>query len=149
MSFPVPGLPGQPVPPEAARIPAGDLRPAAAAEYPELRAPEPVPPSYPFPPGTPERVPADFAQERDQAFANQLTPEEVAEFRALRKEKKERDEAAAKAVAEAAAKLSPPTHHVHLADGSLTEGSTIETHWAAEGGDLIPVTGAWLKAEYV
>jgi hypothetical protein len=114
---------------------------------------EPAPPVYPFPPGTPETVPEDFAKAQEDAMAaqlaTQLTPEEIAEFRALRAEKKARDEAAAKEAAEAAAKLSPPTHLVHLADGSVVDGSTIESHWAAEDGDLIPVTSAWPKPEYV
>jgi hypothetical protein len=120
---------------EPTPIPAPDLLAAPAA--------------YPFPPGTPDRVPADFEQERAQAFADMLTPEEVAEFRALRAEKKARDEQAAEDAAEAAAKLTPPTHHVHLADGSQVEGSTIESHWATADGRLVPVMSAYPKAEYV
>lgn len=110
---------------------------------------QPVPATYQFPPGTPPEVPADFAAAQEQQLANQLTAEEVAEFRALRAEKKARDEQAAKEAAEAAAKLSPPTHNVFLADGAQVDGSTIETHYATESGDLIPVTGAYLKPEYV
>lgn len=104
---------------------------------------------YEFPPGTPATVPADFAAAQEQALANQLTAEEIAEFRALRAEKKARDQAAADEAAAAAARLSPPTHHVHLADGSVIEGSAIETHFAPESGGLVPVAGAYPKAEFV
>jgi hypothetical protein len=143
-------------------IPNDDLRPAAALEYPELapRAPEQYPlaaspeapaaeQGYPFPPGTPEKVPADFAKAQEDAYADRLTPDEIAEFRALRAEKKARDEAAAKEAAEAAAKLSAPTHTVLLADGSRVDGSTIATHYATEAGELVPVAGAFLKPEFV
>ena len=112
---------------------------------PDLAGP-PQPATCPFPPGTPAVVPADFAAARDQAYETQLTPEEIAEFRALRADKKARDEAAAAAAAEAAAKLSPPTHHVHLANCDIIDGSTIETHYATGDGDLIPVAGAYLMA---
>jgi hypothetical protein len=135
------------------QIPNEDLRPAAAQQYPELApqgAPAPAPEQgYPFPPGTPPAVPADFGQAHEDALADQLTREEIAEFRALRREKKERDAAAAAEAAAAAAKLSAPTHTMILADGSKVDGSTIATHYATEDGELVPVTGAWLKPEYV
>lgn len=104
---------------------------------------------YQFPPGTPAEVPPDFEAAKAAAFETQLTAEEIAEFRALRAEKKARDQAAADEAAAAAARLSPPTHHVHLADGTVTEGSTIATHWAPEGGGLLTVTGAYPKSEFV
>jgi hypothetical protein len=132
------------------KIPDGpDLREAAAAEYPELRGPGADPGAYAFPPGTPATVPADFEEARAAALATQLTPEEIAEFRALRAEKKERDRRAAEEAAAAAARLSAPTHHVHLADGSVIEGSSIETHHAPESGGLVQVIGAYAKPEYV
>jgi hypothetical protein len=132
------------------QIPNDDLRAAAPEQYPEL-APQQVlgGQPYPFPAGTPPVVPADFGQAKEDALADQLTREEIAEFRALRAEKKARDEAAAKEAADAAAKLSAPTHTVVLADGQKVDGSTIATHWAAEDGDLIPVAGAYLKPEFV
>jgi hypothetical protein len=104
---------------------------------------------YQFPPGTPAEVPADFEAAKAAALETQLTAEEIAEFRALRAEKKARDAAAAEEAAAAAARLSPPTHHVHLADGTVIDGSTIETHWAPEAGGLLAVAGAYPKAEYV
>lgn len=127
-------------------IPNGDLRPAAAAEYPELAQPAP---GYAFPPGTPAEVPADFAKAREDLLAGQLTAEEIAEFRALRAEKKANDARVAAEAAEAAARLSPPTHFVHLADGSVVDGSPIATHWATEAGQLLTVAGAHLKPEFV
>lgn len=128
-------------------IPNEDLRPAAAAQYPELAAQQPAA-GYQFPPGTPPEVPADFAKAKEDALATQLTAEEIAEFRALRAEKKANDERVAREAAEAAARLSPPTHTVLLADGSQVDGSTIATHYATEGGELVPVAGAWLKPEF-
>lgn len=109
---------------------------------------EPTPPTYPFPPGTPAEVPADFekAAVDREASALQLTAEEIAEFRQLRAEKKAHDEEVAAEAAAAAARLSPPSHHVHLADGSVVEGSTIATHYATEAGQLIPVAGAYPMA---
>jgi len=111
--------------------------------------PSPVPATYPFPPGTPDKVPADFEAAAVDRLSAQLTAEEVAEFRALRAEKKANDERVAREAEEAAAKLMPPTHHVHLASGGIVGGSTIETHWVMENGDLIPVIGAWPLPEYV
>lgn len=110
--------------------------------------PEPTPATYAFPPGTPAEVPADFEQaavERE-ASALQLTAEEIAEFRQLRAEKKAHDEAVAAEAAEAAERLSPPSHHVHLADGTIVDGSTIATHYATEDGLLIPVAAAYPMA---
>jgi hypothetical protein len=100
------------------------------------------------PPAPPAKVPADFEQAKVERESAQLTPEEVAEFRALRAAQKDRDAAAAKEAAEAAARLQPLTHHVHLADGSRVDGSTIETHYATEHGQMLPVAGAWLKPEF-
>jgi hypothetical protein len=90
-------------------------------------------------------VPADFAAAQEAAVvaSNQLTAEEIAEFRALRAEKKARDEEAAREAAEAAARLQAPTHHVHLADGSRLEGFSIATHYATEDGRVVPVTGVY------
>jgi hypothetical protein len=135
------------------QIPDGpDLQAAAAAEYPELRAPaapsqQPAP-GYEFPPGTPAQVPADFGAAQEQQLATQLTAEEIAEFRALRAEKKARDLAAAEEAKAAAARLSPPTHHVHLAGGQVVDGSSIETHWAGEDGTVHAVAGAYPMAEF-
>jgi hypothetical protein len=114
------------------------------------QAAEQIPPTYPFPPGTPDVVPADFEEAgiQREASALALTPEEIAEFRALRAEKKARDEQVAQDAAEAAARLQPARHHVHLADGTVTEGSTIESH-VDNGSGPVPVTGAYLKAEHV
>lgn len=106
-------------------------------------------PGYQFPDGTPAVVPPDFEAAKAAQLENQLTAEEIAEFRALRAEKKARDQAAADEAAAAAARLSPPTHHVHLADGTITDGSTIATHWATEDGALVPVTGSYPKAGFV
>src|SRR5208282_5048752 len=52
----------------------------------------------------------------------QLTAEEVAEFRALRAEKKRRDAEAAAEAEAGAAKLQDPTHHVLLAGGEWVLG---------------------------
>jgi len=104
---------------------------------------------YEFPPGTPAQVPADFAAAQEQQLATQLTAEEIAEFRALRAEKKRRDQEAADEAAAAAARLSPPTHHVHLAGGQVTDGSAIATHWAGEDGTVHAVAAAYPMAEYV
>jgi hypothetical protein len=117
---------------------------------------EGTPPTYPFPPGTPDTVPADFdaeAMKREleqlrAQQAGQLSAEEVAEFRQLRAEKKAHDEEIARQAAEEAAKRQPNRHHVHLADGSVTEGSTIETH-VDSGSGPVPVIGAFPMAEYV
>lgn len=106
-------------------------------------------PGYNFPPGTPAEVPQDFAAAKAAALETQLTPDEIREFRALQAEKKARDQAAADEAAAAAARLSPPTHHVHLADGTVSEGSTIETHYAPAEGGLVPVIGAYPKSEFV
>ena len=130
-------------------IPNEDLRPAAAQQYPELGPPAAPETGYQFPPGTPPEVPADFAKAREDAMATQLTAEEIAEFRQLRAEKKANDERVAAEAAAAAARLSPPTHTVRLADGSQVDGSTIATHYATEGGELVPVAGAWPKPEFV
>jgi hypothetical protein len=100
------------------------------------------PATYQFPPGTPREVPADFEAAREAQLADQLSPEEIAEFRALRAEKKARDKAAAEEAAAAAARLSAPSHHVHLADGRVIEGSQIATHYAEDGGGLVAVASA-------
>lgn len=96
-----------------------------------------------------QAVPADFeaaAVNRDLSSA-QLSPEEVAEFRALRAEKKAHDERVAKEAEEAAANLQPLRHHVHLADGSIVDGSSIESH-VDNGDGPVQVIGAYLKAEF-
>lgn len=80
--------------------------------------------------------------------AGQLTAEEVAEFRALRESKRAADEKALADAEAAALKLQPATHFVHLADGSVTEGSTIATH-VDNGDGPLPVTGTFLKPAYV
>jgi hypothetical protein len=153
-----PTLPSAPVPapgpaPDTSHLGAGnippgpDLRAAAAVEYPELASPAAA--GAPAAAAPAPEVPADFAAAHEAQLAAALTPEEVAEFRALRAEKKARDAAAAAAVAEAAAKLSPPTHYVHLATGDVVDGSTIATHWCTAAGALIPVAGVFLKPEFV
>jgi hypothetical protein len=96
----------------------------------------------------PKDVPADFDKEQADAKAAQLTPEEVAEFRALRQAKKDEDERVAREAAEAALLLQPDTHHVHLADGSVVDGSSIATHYDLGDGPL-PVAGSFLKREFV
>jgi len=90
-------------------------------------------------------VPDDFAAAHEAAVVNsgQLTAEEIAEFRALRAEKKERDRLAAEEAAAAAARLQAPTHHVHLADGTILQGSSIATHYALEDGRVVAVSGAY------
>src|ERR1017187_7398869 len=93
----------------------------------------------------PKDVPADFDKEQADAKAAQLTPEEVAEFRALRQAKKDEDERVA---AEAALRLQPDPHHVPLADGSVVDGSSIATHYDLGDGPL-PVAGSFLKREFV
>jgi hypothetical protein len=136
-----------------------DLRAEAQAQYPELRpaglaakvAREQV---YQQGPSGPVAVPAavDFeaqavlrdAQAAADASATQLTAEEIAEFRQLRREKRERDEDAAKEAAAAAARLTPPTHWVHLADGSVIDGHQIATHYD-EGGRVTPVAAVFEK----
>jgi hypothetical protein len=96
----------------------------------------------------PKDVPADFAKDQEDAQSAQLTPEEVAEFRALRKAKKDEDERVAAEAAEAAARLQPDTHHVHLADGTVVDGSSIATH-VDNGDGPLPVAGTFLKREFV
>lgn len=134
------------------QIPAGpDIRATAHQEYPELAPPEGAPPpggAYAFPPGTPPEVPADFAAAQEQQLATQLTAEEIAEFRALRAEKKARDKAAAEEAAAAAARLSAPTHHVHLANGQIVDGSAIATHYATEDGKVHAIAGAFPMSEF-
>ena len=92
----------------------------------------------------PMPVPAEFAPHVPDA----LTAEEIAEFRALRAAQKLRDQEAADEAATAAARLQPATHFVHLADGTIGEGSSIETH-VDNGHGPMPVTGAFLKPEFV
>ena len=120
----------------------GDLRDTEHAQA------DPAP-GYQFPPGTPGKVPEDFAAALDAQAASQLTPEEIAEFRALRAEQKKRDADAAEEAAAAAARLQAPTHNVHLSTGAVVDGSAIATHYATEDGLLIPVAGAYLKPELV
>jgi hypothetical protein len=122
--------------------------PGTRDEAPRDPSPGPVfalgPDGQPFP----TEVPADFAAQQAAALAAQLTPEEIAEFRALRDAQKLRDQQAADEAAAAAARLQPATHFVHLADGSVTEGSPIETH-VDTGHGIYPVTGAFPKPEFV
>jgi hypothetical protein len=92
----------------------------------------------------PMPVPAEFQPHVPDA----LTAEEIAEFRALRAAQKLRDQEAADEAAAAAARLQPATHFVHLADGSIGEGSPIETH-VDTGHGIYPVAGAFLKPEFV
>jgi|ERR1017187_539010 hypothetical protein len=95
-----------------------------------------------------QEVPADFAAQQEAAASAQLTPEEVAEFRALRQAKKDADAQALADAEAAAAKLQPFTHFVHLADGQIVDGSTIATH-VDNGHGPLPVTGTFLKPEFV
>src|SRR6185437_9602944 len=77
------------------------------------------------------------------ALAQQLTPAEVAELRELRAE---RAEATARAEAEAnAARLSAPSHYVHLADGQIVEGSQIGTHHTTGDGTGHPAGDSVVK----
>jgi hypothetical protein len=64
----------------------------------------------------------------------QLTAEELAELRALRAERAERLERERIDAEEAAARLSPASHYVHLADGSIVEGSQLGTHHSTGDG---------------
>lgn len=110
--------------------------------------PEFKPATYEFPEGTPAEVPADFGAAKEEQLAGQLTAEEVAEFRELRAAKKRKDAAVAAEAEAAAARLSPPTHHVHLADGRVIEGSTIATHWQGEDDELTAVAAVYPKSEF-
>jgi hypothetical protein len=128
--------------------PQQDLRAAAPAEYPELQGPPETFGLNAAGVPVPMPVPADFAAEHERQMAFQLTPEEIAEFRALRADAKKRAQEAADEAAAAAARLQPATHFVHLADGSIGEGSPIETH-VDTGHGIYPVAGAFLKPEFV
>lgn len=107
--------------------PTQDLRAAAQAQYPELQpapaphpmAPPPVPGSMPVPPN-PDGV--------------TMTAEDLADLRALRAERSERLAREAADRAEAEARLTKPTHHMHLADGSVVPGSQIATHHTTGDG---------------
>ncbi len=57
-----------------------------------------------------------------------LDPELLAELVELRNERRERLVREAADAEEAAARMSGPTHLVHLADGQVVEGSQIGTH---------------------
>jgi len=97
-------------------------------------------------------VPADFEAAREASLATQLTPDEIAEFRALRAAQKLRDAEAAAEAAAAAARLQPATHFVHLADGTVIDGSPIETHvdMGTDGKSrLFTVAGAFIKSEFI
>jgi len=96
----------------------------------------------------PMPVPAEFAPHVPDA----LTPDEIAEFRALRAAQKLRDAEAAAEAAAAAARLQPATHFVHLADGTVIDGSPIETHvdMGTDGKSrLFTVAGAFIKSEFI
>jgi hypothetical protein len=125
--------PNQPVPGTRDEAPRDSL-PGAPVTY--GLGPDGVP--------VPMPVPAEFAPHVPDA----LTAEEIAEFRALRDEKKRRDAEAAEEAAAAAGRLQPATHLVHLADGSVVDGSAVETH-VDNGHGPYAVTGAFLKPEFV
>jgi 3-oxoacyl-(acyl-carrier-protein) synthase len=82
-------------------------------------APPPAPGSMPAPPNPP---------------GVQITAEDLADLRALRTERSERLARQAADQAEAQARLTPPTHYVHLADGTVVPGSQIGTHHTAGDG---------------
>ncbi len=111
------------VPPQfpAGYPPAEDLRSAAAREYPELA-----------PNSETSRLLAEQQQQLDQVTP--LTAAEIAELRELRRERAERTARDVAAAAAAAARLSPPSHYVHLADGSVVMGSQLGTHHTVGDG---------------
>lgn len=80
----------------------------------------------------------------------EITEEQAAEYEALRDEHARREEARAKAEEEAAAKITAPTHHVILADGTAIQGSQIGTHHSngdgtgdVAGDQVVPVAAAY------
>lgn len=84
--------------------------PQAPAPHP--LAPPPAPQSAPVPPN-----PAGVM----------VTAEDLAELREMRAERAERAAREEAERAEAEARLTPPTHHVHLSDGQVVEGSQLGT----------------------
>lgn len=91
-------------------------------------------------------------QAQQMALAQQLTAEEVAELRELREMRRTQTERALKEAAEAAARLTPPTHYVHLADGSVVEGSQLATHHTVgdgtghpSGDRIVKIVGSFLR----
>jgi hypothetical protein len=89
--------------------------------------------------GFEEQAAATQASQALNLPPGQLTPDEIAEFRALRAEKRLRDEEAAREAEAAAARLQEPTHAVLLAGGEWVKGSSIATHYDNGHGFLIPV----------
>lgn len=57
-----------------------------------------------------------------------LTDEEVAEFRRLRQEEKNRNQQVADAEAEAERNKPPVSHYLHLANGDVVESAGVATH---------------------
>lgn len=81
-----------------------------------------------------------------------IPPELLAELEALREDRRKREAREAADAAEQAARMSAPSHHVHLADGSVIEGSQIGTHHTTgdgsghhRGDHVLAVVGAYLK----
>lgn len=79
----------------------------------------------------------------------EITEEELAELAKLREERDRADLAEARRRKEAAAKLTPPTHYLHLADGRVVDGSNHATHHTEVGEDgadiCVPVVAAYPK----
>ena len=87
-----------------------------------------------------------------EAPAVQLTAEEIAEYRQLRRERIEREAAELEARKVEEARRTPPTHHVRLADGQLVQlsGGNIGTHHSfgdgtgrPDGDKLVAVASAY------
>lgn len=64
----------------------------------------------------------------------QITAEDLADLRALRTERAERLAREEADRVEAEARLTPPTHFMHLADGTVALGSQIATHHTTGDG---------------
>jgi hypothetical protein len=93
-----------------------------------------------------DKAAADLAQ----IIESGVLAEDLEDLRTLRREKAEREAREAQARAEAAERLSKPTHYMQLADGQLLEGSHLGTrHTTGDGtgdphGDSsIAVVGAY------
>ena len=81
-----------------------------------------------------------------------MTREDLEELRQLRHERAQREAREAKDRAEQEARLTPPSHYVHLADGSVFEGSHLGTHHSfgdgtghPRGDRMVPVAAVYPK----
>lgn len=72
--------------------------------------------------------PADPAAPSQPATGG-LTDEEVAEFRRLRQEEKDRNQQIADAEAEVERNKPPISHYLHLANGDVVESAGVMTHY--------------------